>query len=307
MKKNCSLFKKTDKKAALTTQQIVILIILITSFLVIMYFLFRLSFQEEADKEVCHQSVILRGNAIIAKESIPLNCKTNYVCITADGSCEDLPYYTYKRTVDDKKETNLVLAEEMADCWWMFGEGKINYVSDTFFKNLYCSICSQIEFDDSMKEIFTNGIIDKDLLYKTLQEEKMPGQDISYSEYLFRTKDVSKLLLPPAQSFGEIDIDKGYAVIMGVYSERSSLGWALAGAGALALGAVVVSVAVTPIGWVSGAIIVGVATAGGGVGGYYAASEIQGTSGLTYLSPTIVEFPSAEYDALKCEGVETLG
>ena len=56
-----------------------------------------------------------------------------------------------------KTETEVygILADEMADCWWMFGEGKVNYVGkDLPEKQLYCSICSQLAFDNSLEEIF---------------------------------------------------------------------------------------------------------------------------------------------------------
>ena len=122
-----------NKRGELTTQQIVVLIILITSFIVLMFFLFRLNFQETTNKEICRNSVVLKGKSVLPADMTPLKCNTNYVCITKDGSCEGLTYYSYKIDVENKDEMYSALAEEMADCWWMFGEGEINYVGKRSF------------------------------------------------------------------------------------------------------------------------------------------------------------------------------
>ena len=50
-----------NKKGEMTTQQIVLLIILIASFAVILGFLFKLNFGAESEKDICHNSVVLRG------------------------------------------------------------------------------------------------------------------------------------------------------------------------------------------------------------------------------------------------------
>ncbi len=301
------IFKKIDKKAALTTQQIVILIILITSFLIIMFFIFRLNLQETTDKDVCHNSVVLRANAALPAETIPLNCKTNYVCITKDNTCEGMPYYSYKINVKNKQEMYEALAEEMADCWWMFGEGKINYVSNKdFTKKLYCSICSQFNFDDSIKDIFPSGFIDKDDFYiNYLAKTKIPRKEITYAEYLFGTNDVRSILesAKEADTFGKINISETNALLMGIMSKTSA--WKWAGVGVLtAAGAVAGLIFFTPItiGAISGGIIL-VSGAGTGI---LTSVIIDGASGNKYLAPTIISFPK-DYDKLKCTYVVTKG
>ena len=81
---------KKNKKGELTTQQIVFLIILVISFVILLYFLIKLNLGAESEKEVCHNSVVLRSNKLIPTESVPLKCETQYVCITQDGSCEQM-------------------------------------------------------------------------------------------------------------------------------------------------------------------------------------------------------------------------
>ena len=135
------LFPKFQK-GELTTQQLVVIIILITSFAILLFFLFRLNLTETTNKELCYNSVIMKGSSIFPGETIPLNCKRSYICLTSDGTCEKMTKPQLQK-VKTKEETYKVLADEMADCWWMFGEGKINYIGEEVIPDLYCSLCSK--------------------------------------------------------------------------------------------------------------------------------------------------------------------
>jgi len=105
------------KKGEMTTQQIVTLVILIASFIVILFFILRLNLGEETEKDVCHNSVITRGSSIVPAASVPLDCKRTYVCITKDGTCENMTTKNEIK-VKDKKEIFIALANELSDCWW---------------------------------------------------------------------------------------------------------------------------------------------------------------------------------------------
>ena len=176
-------------KGEITTQQIVLIVILLVSFIVILFLLFRLDLGKESDKEICHNSVVMRS-ASISKEAIPLKCSRTYICLSKDGSCERMSSPDVKK-VKTEEEIYKVLAEEMADCWWMFGEGKLDYIGKDFFlRDNYCSICSQVGFDDSITEI--NGVgetISKDNLYDYLSKQRCQIV-VTYAEYIFGTNDV---------------------------------------------------------------------------------------------------------------------
>jgi len=314
-----------NKRAELTTRQIVLLVILVTSFAIILFFIFRLNLQQESVKEICHNSVVLRGNAALptAKQTIPLNCRQAYVCVTQDGTCERMSSYDYRIVVKDKDEFYSAMAEELADCWWTYGEGKVDYVGkDALSRNNYCSLCSQLRFDDSIKEkIFPSGKVDKDDFYKNyLAKEKMPGKDITYAQYLFGTNDVGELVKinnpdtkqPVQGSFGELNLDKkdadgelyDYVVMMGIKSEISTFTWIAGGA---VVGIVVGALIASGVGFVAGAIIIGVAGTAGAIGGYtYIATTVKGLSGRAYISPTIVAYNSPEYRSLNCAEIKTL-
>ena len=152
-----------EKKAELTTQQIVGLIILIVSFTIILFFLFRLNLDETSDKEICHNSVVMKGQSVLGGGN--LDCKIAYVCISGGEDCED---FNPSKTIDinpneknAKDEIVKAINTEMSDCWWMFGEGKIDYIGDWlnkpgFLETHRCAICSIIKFDKTIQENFVN-------------------------------------------------------------------------------------------------------------------------------------------------------
>jgi len=314
-----SNFSLKSRKGELSTQQIIMLIILIASFVVILFFLFRLNLGSESDEDICHNSVVTRGSSVIPSESVPLKCSTSYVCITEDGSCEGLNNPEIHK-VKTENEVYAVLADEMADCWWMFGAGEIDYVQDDLKQNHYCSICSQILFDDSLEEIeeFGEGNMSKDSLYDFLAIAEY-SEEQTYAQYIFGTNDMGSLKNSFAEehdfegevSFGNIEIGKQYFNVMGIVSEVSTFKLILAGVG-LGVGIAVLA----PVGFVGGAII---ATGGGTAGGIigddiseFFKLEIVGLmvegKGIDnqFLAPTIIEIDSEKFDALDCTNVKTL-
>ena len=329
--------KKISKKrrGELTTQQIVGLIILITSFAVILFFFLRLNLGEETDKELCRNSVVLKGSSILPSGSTSLNCYRSYECLTKDGTCEEL---TNPEVIKVKSFNDIYqkLAENMANCWWMFGEGKIDYIETGLTKGNYCSICSQILFDDSLKEInvgseieiknIKEGIISKDKLYDYLAIKKMPRKDINYAEYFFGTNDIEKIKKrsveeKKASTFGYIKVGEQYFVVMGIINEVSILSWAGAGAaaGSIAAGGLAVVGTVffvsNPVGWVSGALIIGLSagvagTVGSEISGFFGpeigAITVKG-KGIEnqFMAPTIVEAKSDKFNYLSCVDVIT--
>ena len=104
------------RKKGATVQTIIIsIIILVTSAAIIFFFLKAFPYKETIDKEACHQSVILRNNALLKGEfglEIPLNCKTQRIKISS----------TNEESI--KRE----IADAMYDCWWMLGEGKMQRI-----------------------------------------------------------------------------------------------------------------------------------------------------------------------------------
>ncbi len=297
--------KEKNNKAEITTQQIVLLIILLVSFAVILFFLLRLNLGNTSDEEVCHNSVVTRGSGVIPKESVPLNCKASYVCISKDGSCEAWSASHETEKVETKEEVYNVLANKMADCWWMYGEGKLNYVGDDWKKNLYCSICSQVAFDNSI-DLFQNGEISQKEFYTYLANTNMSGKDTTYLDYLLGLKNsqlIEDTLKNNKSDFGTINLGKQYLIMMGIYNKVVGIwGWAAGGAVAGGIIAAVLSGGVSiPI-----TIIIAIGATTGGAGGYLIGTGVRGESGHDYLSPTIIEATSTDLAKLDCASIKTL-
>jgi len=144
------------KSGELTTQQLVGIIILIASFAVILFLLFRLNLGETSNKEICHNSVVLKSQSKISSGS--LNCKTSYVCI--GGNCEDF-ISSIDVSAKTKDEIIEAIQSEIKDCWWMFGEGKIDYVGYSwkidYLVGTNCALCSVIKFGESVEDFEFNG------------------------------------------------------------------------------------------------------------------------------------------------------
>jgi len=290
-----------NKKAELTTQQIVTMIILIVSFVVILLLLFRLDLGKETEKELCHNSVILRGSSVLPEDVVPLDCSREYICITKDGSCESMTNPEIKKVKTDS-DVYQILADEMAECWWMFGEGKVDYVGKDLRENLYCSICSQIAFDDSLNEIipFSSGTMEKNKFYNYLINENY-SEGKTYSEYLFGTDDLNEI--SGGADFETIGFSNQYFVMTGIYSDVGVWKW-VAGGVALA-GIVAVPFTSGASLFITKAIIVTTAATGGGVAGSYIGGAVQGQSGKDYFQTTIIEANSEEFKALNCKDILT--
>ncbi len=208
-------FFKKNCKAELTTQQIVGLVILITSFAIILFLLFRLNLGETTDKQICHNSVVMKGKTVLGGS---LDCKINYVCISGGGKCEGInPTITIEVNPNNKTQVMKAIADEMTDCWWMFGEGKINYVGKDIV-GYHCAICSIIKFDEKIqiKEITYNEF------YNYLANTKKDKTQ-TYLKYLYDTnllENVKSELEVKQFKFEEsFQLNERYAVVTGLNVE----------------------------------------------------------------------------------------
>lgn len=298
-----------NNRAELSTQQIVMIIILITSFAVILFFLFRLGIGEKSEEQLCHNSVLQKASVF---SDAPLQCYRNYVCITKDGSCEEL-IKPEKIKVKSLDEVYGALANEMADCWWMFGEGKVEYIGKDLTKNNYCSICSQIYFDDSLETLegVENKKISKDELYDYLTKNEY-SKDKTYSQYLLGTNDIS--IFKQEGSFGNIEIGKQYFNVMGITSGVKDWKTAL-GVGGVAYTTygLLNLFSLGPPGWIAGIVVVGstiVTSAALKISDLIepeiGAIIVQG-NGIDnqFMSPTMQEVDSAKFKSLNCADILT--
>jgi len=213
------MIKINEKKGEMTTKQIVSLIILILSFSVILFLIFRLDLGQITNEEICKNSVILKGKSPLGTGN--LDCKTDYICISGGGDCEGInPTKTIEISSKDgeegKNEVMKVLAEEMASCWFIFGEGKVNYGSKSPFEGIKTeyAVCSIVEFSEEIEEEITYQEF-----YNYLETTKKTNSQ-TYLQYLYGISDVS--LVPTTDNIkidlasDEISTSQKYSIITGI-------------------------------------------------------------------------------------------
>lgn len=203
------------RRGELTTQQIVLLIILIISFVVILFLLWKMNLGEETKKDICHNSVVLisKGKGLVGQ----LDCKTNYICISGGGECEEFSYDSKIKinmnSNNPEKEIIDAIQKEISDCWWMFGEGKIDYTGVIEYNDYRCAICDTIKFDKTIQEKYTQIQFDNqlntenNLLISTSEKysiitgiNKEAGED-DYIEPLVVKTDEMDLMNPKCDKF----------------------------------------------------------------------------------------------------------
>lgn len=296
------------KRGELTTTQIVSIILLIAAFVILLIFLFRLNIQEGNEKQVCQSSVMARASPIIPDDVVPLQCKTTYVCISNDkGKCEaslSNPSVTYK--IKTQEQAYQIIADEFADCWWMFGEGQVNYAGKDTIPKLYCSLCSQIVFDKSMINIFPNEKFSQREIYNYMTKINISDKQ-TYSEYIYGTNDLKEISGDLA--FDDIKIKERYYIGTGMSSEFGGTEVDIAGGVA---GFALSFVPVLKGANVVSKILVGtiksnrLTIAGGaGVGTHYLASIISKMIGTQHVAPFIMQLDSEEFKALECKELAT--
>ena len=283
-----------NKRGEMTTQQIVILIILIASFAVILYFIFSFNFGKNTDAELCHNSVVTRGNSILPADSVPLQCQRNYICFSNTRNCDSRNAIGVEVIkVNSKAELFREMGENLATCWWMMGEGQVEYVEKELISSTHCTICSQVYFDESLRKI--NGLengIDREDFFNYLENNQYSNSQ-TYSEYLYNTEDFT----PEDVEFGNIDFEEVYFSLVGLPSETNTAAWVAIGVGALVISPFVLG---------AGTVTILVLGAGGGAAGYFVAPVVETNFGSgKMISASIVEANSEEYVALECETINS--
>ncbi|MDP3992053.1 MAG: hypothetical protein Q8P79_00925 [Nanoarchaeota archaeon] len=208
--------KLENKHGELTTTQLVTIIILIVSFVIILFLLFRLDLGGTTNQEICRNSVVLKGQSQLT--SGPLDCKINYLCISGGSDCEAT---TEEAKVNSGNKTEIMnaIASEMLDCWWQFGEGKVNYGGGVTSTSVHYAICSIISFDEKVREKVPE--ISYSEFYNFLSTEKKGGSGTeTYLQYLYEINNINSFV-PQKQvkviiSQDKILTNEKYSIITGI-------------------------------------------------------------------------------------------
>ncbi|MBU3923464.1 MAG: hypothetical protein KJ592_00950 [Nanoarchaeota archaeon] len=114
-----------------------------------LYFIFNEYFnQDELDWQMCRQSIALRASLpevdlkvlkTDTKDAFPLKCKTEVVSIGKGD-----PDYVYGK-----------ISEAIAEGWYMFGEGKFNFIHrDNYKTQTVCMVFARIHYTDELLKDF---------------------------------------------------------------------------------------------------------------------------------------------------------
>jgi len=181
------------RKGEASTGTIIMVVFAILALAVLLYFLlFKINPQSLTNKEICHDSVVLRATTKNVIGS--LNCKTDYVCISGGGKCRGVePTITVKVNPNSKEEIMSAIASEMKDCWWMFGEAKLNFlnlIETQILKRTTCAVCSVINFDDKVLE--KGHQVTYEGFYNYLNSIKKSESE-TYFHYLYNSYSIEEL------------------------------------------------------------------------------------------------------------------
>ncbi len=121
-------------------------------------------------------------------------CRTSVISLASLGHISRLTNMDLKCRVkhviikgDDKKKIMQELANQLADCWWKFGEGKYKFLP--YKDKVYCVVCSTIEFEKKDMEISI------DEFHKFMKENFIPDRGITYAQYLNLKDEKSSIFL----------------------------------------------------------------------------------------------------------------
>lgn len=307
---------KMNKNGELSSSQLVTIIILIVSFAVILIFFYMFNFKGEVSKESCRNSVQMRGTAL-SKSVVQLQCETKDVCFSKTNNCDSAKKGTEIIKIVDKPALLNELGNLMYDCWWQYGEGKVDYraagIGDS---ESYCGMCNVVKFDSSIRNSPGLNSVSLSELYISLQNRQVPNKDMNYLQYLYGLNDISSvrdsLKAISTEHNIQIDIDSQQLDFtqgnLALITSLTKSGWALPAIGGAAGGAAgtaigyFASVAAFggPVGWVVG----GVGAAGVAIGGtiaYYSSDN-----NLKYMPPTFYKYDSDELKKLNCKEFTTL-
>ncbi|MEK6914314.1 MAG: hypothetical protein AABW83_01565 [Nanoarchaeota archaeon] len=188
-------------KNGLAVSVIVVMIIIVIGFAILLIFYSQIAWTGNIDRSVCHQSVVYRATLpefANSKDFVPLKCRTEKICITSSflGKCKE--YEGAKGVtrikVDNVKDIEKIISQEILSCWETMGEGKLSLFNDFLAKSLAlrsikssCVVCSRISFDDENLE---KSKIDKDKsdVFKYMISHKVPNEEISYYEKILGDK-----------------------------------------------------------------------------------------------------------------------
>lgn len=170
------------------------LIIVLIAGMLIVFIGYKLTIMSKdlSDVERCRLSVVAKAKTKVVGMESPviqnIDCYTRWVSAKDDGIYKRIRGQDEKRVFsfgnDEKQnlyQVKKIIADEMHDCWYQMGEGKISPWGTAHLHPLgHCIICTQVTFEKKFGEIDINEF---------LLEEKIPVKNVAYATYFGYDKE----------------------------------------------------------------------------------------------------------------------
>ena len=294
-----------NRKGELTSKQIVTIVILIISFVIIVAFFVIANFGGEVDSQACRNSVVLRN--LPFGDNVQLNCKTKPVCISSGGECSRTSSKDLEKIeVESKSEILNEMADLMYNCWWQYGEGKVDFAEKGFKAN-YCGVCNIVYFDEKTQQNEDTKEIKLTELFVLLQNKKVPKGDISYLYSMYGVTTLNPEMVQHLNGNSDVkgatslDTSNPYALVIVLNKGAKpvyTIGGFLAGVGAGAGIGALIGTSGTPVGTIAGAVIGGVV---GGVTTFVVTNDVNYA-----LPPQYIPYDADELKKLDCKQFSSL-
>lgn len=173
-----------------TTWTIITAILIILAFAGLFVWLgggFKTFVSGSTDSEICRLSVLQKAKYRLGETQIvdtDLRCPTKNVNIlyNKDEKVSGEENIVIKNQDDVKR----AIADEMFDCWYKFGNGQVDFATNSDYFRLYgdqtCLVCSDLRFGGNL--VASTAIGNRiDHFEDYLANTNVPGRDITYWEY----------------------------------------------------------------------------------------------------------------------------
>lgn len=263
-------------KRGIATGELVGIILVVAIATVVMFFAYSSmnSMREGIGMDACRLSILKAAEEkklnLPSKGSVfsPLNCRRSDL-----GFLElDVDDIVINGELNQKAASKKV-ADTMADCWKMVGEGRLDPFSNWEDEGSYCLICKRIKFSEDLKEYLkkeNKGIVSP-MPYMLETKTQLGGKRQTYFEYIWKTKNpFSEQEIKEMEKYG---IEDGSAILIKMFKTEQKGGWgdmtlAIGGTALLAGGAILTFTGVGAVVGIPLMYTAGAALIGGGMVGY---------------------------------------
>jgi len=211
-----------NKKAVQTVLMGLIIILIVLIIMVLIVRTYNEKIGEQAAKDLCRVSVLSKSKtkAFGVEGGSYLNCPANYIEINKDGIFfnDEKDVNLKGKTKQEKEEIiKRFLANQLYDCWYQFGEGKIDFLGDWdvgIWGDKRCFPCAKIELKDNFLTAFTYGDFEQ-YLRDTIYFKKS-----TYGDYMFPFYN-NKFLIKP--DYNNENLNQGKTLTIAFIAFKSSM------------------------------------------------------------------------------------